>query len=108
MLLFKVRDQILYLYTTGITNCTLKFKIQDSRPPKFHSLHNIRSNEEVCGKKKKQMLRYVSKLLNIRRGLQDRLPELQQLQQHQRRRDGARGGRKERAVGRQLLTDWGT
>jgi len=47
------------------------------------------------------------KTLNIRRGFQGRLPELQQLQQR-RGLEGAGGGRNQRAVGRQLLIDWGT
>jgi hypothetical protein len=47
------------------------------------------------------------KTLNIRRGFQGRLPELQQ-QQKRRRRERAVRGRKGKAVGRQLLTDWRT
>jgi hypothetical protein len=45
------------------------------------------------------------KTLNIRRGFQGQLSELHQ---QRRGREGAGGGREERAVSRQLLIDWGT
>jgi hypothetical protein len=57
MLLFKIRDQILYLYTKSKPKLTLKFKIQDIRPPKLHSIHNIGPNEKGCGKTKETMVR---------------------------------------------------